>query len=361
MKKKFITQLSLLSAALLAVNAQALEFGKPITTSIGITNSGNTLLATKAKKDVVVMNIILTPKQRQTLMGYHPTKTLKKIGTKAAINLPTSINLGMNNVPVLDQGRHGSCVTFATTAAIDAVIGKGDYVSPLCNLQLGSYLENKGYMASGWNGSMGPWVLDQMMRFGIVSTDKQQHQSCAHVTQYPIDDASYEGNPMSLDEYKSMSENISDKLAPVYLMNAVDRFESKFANTDEMDNVITRVKQALVRGNRVTFGTFLLIAPLSESCSGAGACASYHTNQDTWALTSDLNSPLLFTGGHEMVIMGYDDNAEAIDHNGGRHKGLFILRNSWGDNVGDHGNFYMTYDYFKKFADEAQEISQFRA
>lgn len=67
--------------------------------------------------------------------------------------LPDQVQLKMNKVPVLDQGRHGTCVTFAVTGAIDAVIGKGDYISQLCNLQLGSYLEQHGYGLSGWNGS----------------------------------------------------------------------------------------------------------------------------------------------------------------------------------------------------------------
>ena len=70
--------------------------------------------------------------------------------------LSSSIDLGMNNVPVLDQGSHGTCVTFATTAAVDAVLGKGDYVSQLCNLELGATLEQFGYYPSGWDGSFGP-------------------------------------------------------------------------------------------------------------------------------------------------------------------------------------------------------------
>jgi C1A family cysteine protease len=61
-------------------------------------------------------------------------------------------------------------------------------------------------------------------------------------------------------------------------------------------------------------------------------------------------------GGHEMVIIGYDDNAISTDRDMKVHHGLLTLRNSWGDKAGDHGNYYMSYDFFKKFAMEVQFI-----
>jgi len=47
-------------------------------------------------------------------------------------------------------------------------------------------------------------------------------------------------------------------------------------------------------------------------------------------------------GGHEVLVIGYDDN-KADSH--GR-KGFFKVRNSWGSGWGDHGNFYMAYEDF---------------
>jgi len=50
-------------------------------------------------------------------------------------------------------------------------------------------------------------------------------------------------------------------------------------------------------------------------------------------------------GGHAVCCVGYDDSIE-----GGR----FIVRNSWGDKWGDKGYFYMPYDYLttKGLADD---------
>ena len=39
-------------------------------------------------------------------------------------------------------------------------------------------------------------------------------------------------------------------------------------------------------------------------------------------------------GGHAVCAVGYDDA-----------KQWFIVRNSWGASWGDHGYFYMPYDY----------------
>jgi C1A family cysteine protease len=161
---------------------------------------------------------------------------------------------------------------------------------------------------------------------------------------------------MSIDSFKSMSEDLSEKMYWYPLMNEFQRFETRYSDTDQAYKVLNQVKENLAKGNRVTFGTFLVIGPY---CS-AGACANYKSKQDTWALTKDIELPPYFTGGHEMVIIGYDDNAVATDNEGKQHQGLLTLRNSWGDDVGDHGNYYMTYDYFMKFAGEVQVIAEMK-
>ncbi len=109
----------------------------------------------------------------------------------ARSSLPDQVYLGMNNVPVLDQGQHGTCVTFADTAAVDAVRSNTDYISQLCNLELGSYFENqdneynkqhpknkKEVYTSGWDGSFNQIVLGQMQKYGIVTKSYQTQYGC---------------------------------------------------------------------------------------------------------------------------------------------------------------------------------------
>ncbi|OEH48898.1 hypothetical protein lpari_00043 [Legionella parisiensis] len=98
---------------------------------------------------------------------------------------PKMVQLAMNHVPVLDQGAHGTCITFAITGALDAVIGKGDYISQLCHLQLGNYLEKHGYAQSGWDGNYPISVINQIQQYGIVNKEKQTTIGCGGLTEYP--------------------------------------------------------------------------------------------------------------------------------------------------------------------------------
>lgn len=91
-----------------------------------------------------------------------------------------------------------------------------------------------------------------------------------------------------------------------------------------------------------------------------GAVGKHNTwiYKDTWLLTPEILNGLENTKSvHEMIIAGYDDNAVGVDDRGINHKGLLILRNSWGTSVGDWGEFYMSYDYFKLLAFDVTRFS----
>lgn len=274
--------------------------------------------------------------------------------TKLFTNTATSskqVQLGMGDVPVLDQGAHGTCVTFANTAAIDAVLNKGDYVSQLCSLQLGRYLESQAYTPSGWDGSIGPIVLNQLSVFGIVSKAQQKANGCGGMTDYPSNEAALDTD-MTPPDYHQLSEPFDANViswSPIFDMYQV--FDDKM----NMDEAVKSIKSALDAGDRLTFG--VMLPAIGQGM--AGAVGKHHAGNDTWVLTPEIIEDAQSASdlpGHEMVITGYDDEAVAIDSNGHKHKGLFTLRNSWGTNLGDKGDFYMSYDYFKALTIETQRI-----
>ncbi|WP_419420957.1 C1 family peptidase [Legionella sp. D16C41] len=302
-------------------------------------------------KEIRLLKIKLSDKERK-LLQLKAKNALKPINQFTNSGGPKQIQLGMNNVPVLDQGRHGTCVTFAVTAAIDAALDKGDYVSQLCQLQLGNYLAENGYNASGWDGSLGRVVLNQMETFGIVNKTHEAKVGCGGLNSYPHGGAD-PTTPMALEEFHAISEPLT--LDEIQTSPILDPFQ---ATNDRVDTnkTLAEVKKALLAGDRVTFAVLLVDYDLGVS----GAVGTKNARNDSWVLTPIIARDAWlnpeFVGGHEMVITGFDDNAVAKDNEGNKHRGLLTLRNSWGKNLGDNGNFYMSYDYFKVLAFEAQRI-----
>ncbi len=285
----------------------------------------------------------------------------------AALNaaaVPPSASLGMNNVPVLDQGQHGTCVTFADSGALDAAHGNVDYVSQLCNLELGSYLEAEGAKKgveypSGWDGSMNEIVLGQIQKYGIITTNYQKQYGCGNKTkvlkEYPGNDQNNTGVPMSDADFTSHSEQIMKDIYWKTLLSGDDAFTPK-AN---MDAVLSKVKLAITNGHRAVFGTLVDVNGALNNV--VGAVGTYHNaRNDGWIINAQIRSDLKANrvrAGHAMIITAYDDNAEIIGADGSRHKGVLTLRNSWSKNAGDKGDYYMSYEYFKLMVMEVQEVS----
>lgn len=269
-------------------------------------------------------------------------------------NYPEKIELGMNGVPVLRQGMHGTCGVFANTAAVDAALNKGDYISQLCLLQLDNYLEKHAYTKSAWDGSISGSILKKLEFYGFVSKEKQAEHGCGGLTEYPLDGASPEGE-MSLDEYHHLSESLNQyHIRWTALLDLYQFFKSE----TQPERIMDDVKRALSAGDRVTVSVLLM--GLKDD-GAAGAYGHHHAQNDTWVVVPELLKKELFSrqldfGGHAMVVTGYNDWAVAIDEQGEVHRGLFTLRNSWGENQGNHGDFYMSYEYFKLLVMGANRI-----
>ena len=314
---------------------------------------------TSSVRDIKLLDVQLSDKARQ-----HLAKTAKNAlnsqqqfaKNATGSKYPPKVELGMNKVPVLDQGGFGTCVTFANTAAMDAALNKGDYISQLCQLELGNYLEKTTYMPSGWHGSLSGVVLSQMDIFGIVSKKHQLAHGCAGLTQYPLNEAMPEAS-MTPEEYHQVSENL---LAQDMFWSPVLDIVDAVTTRVDTNKTLDQVKAALKGGDRLTFGVLLLDFDLGFM----GAVGKNNAPGDSWVLTPEIARDIYLKeqfGGHEMVITSYNDNAVAVDEAGREHRGLLTLRNSWGSTVGDEGNFYMSYDYFKVLVIEVQRIGKLSA
>ena len=157
---------------------------------------------------IQVLKMNFTPRAHQQVLA-HLEQLENSSSNEDGHTEHKHINLGMNNVPSLNQGTHGSCVTFALTAAIDALIGKGDYVSQLCLLTLGQHLKQHSYADSGWEGILPKYLAVRIQEHGIISKKTQINQGCGGLNQYPL--MSFDpDNEMSLEDYHAKAEQIDD-------------------------------------------------------------------------------------------------------------------------------------------------------
>lgn len=280
------------------------------------------------QKKIKLMHVKLS-NEKQALL-----KQKKFQAYHSNINYPAKVELGMNNVPVFDQGIHGTCSTFALTAAMDAALNKGDYISQLCILELSNYLRD-----SAWDGSYADYILAIVENFGVINKTNQRNFGCGGLKEYPT---YVKHDPTSfIDglEYKRRSEMIYG--------NDISWYTIPESNLS--DENVNAVKEALLDGKRVSIS--FLIPEADVGIVGAVARHNTWFYEDTWVLTPEIIKMASHAdSAHRVVITGFDDDAVATDNTGKKHQGLFTIRNSWGTSAGDKGNFYMSYDYFKLLA-----------
>lgn len=234
-------------------------------------------------------------------------------------NSAGAVDLGMANVPVLDQGANGTCVTFATTAILDAILNQGDLISQQCILGL-----TKGFGKDYWDGAQNALqILKPLRENGIVEQNR-----CS--SQYPNTEVK-----ITVSEY----QNISSKT--FHVMSVVGHFVEPIT--------LDIVRRAIDNKHRIAFGFGLRHDHTSVSVVGFDTkINNYNTIGGLWACTragSSANYCGMPNAGHEVVIIGYDDKQK-----------LLKVRNSWGDFVGDNGDFYMTYHFFQMMGFNGTEI-----
>lgn len=300
--------------------------------------------------------------QQQTIRFpiYHVPKVLRdrlfdRINTQSSsahqqkiqlqYKLPTKTELDVHDMAVLNQGANGVCTFFSTVTAIQATVHPSTALSPMCMVQLDKYLhpDPKGSITIA-----NPLHLVQ--QYGIVPLRTQEELGCAGIYEFnPRQEISV---PMSTEEYLHKSEIYYKK--QVSWRYVFDNFSSLVNSSGRL----TQIKKALLAGRFVILE--FMVAP--EEGAG-GAVGQYKVENDTWVLTprvvynilERLSSEYVLLG-HAIVIIGYDDDAEAIDENGETHRGLIKLRNSWGARSGDHGDFYMSYDYLAALGHAAVQV-----
>jgi len=228
--------------------------------------------------------------------------------------------LGMAGVPVLDQGQFGTCMTFSSTAALDALVQQGDFISQQCSLELDLGLGN-----DYWDGANMPnEIIDPLAQYGVVS-----QANC------PDAYGSSQSSTIDVATYKSLVDPSASQI-----VSSVN-----YSYSPSID--LAKLKTAIGAGHRVLIG-FRVNSSYAEAVRGFNVVADDVTYQGgLWACQQGKSKNYCANSkaGHESLVIGFDDAQQ-----------LIRIRNSWNTVVGLNGDYFMSYKYLSSMGIDMTEI-----
>lgn len=223
--------------------------------------------------------------------------------------------------PVYNQGKMGSCVANAIAGMVDFLRRK-DGESPLwtpSRLYLyywGRYLENTIGNDSGLYNRDGMKALD---RWGICSEDEWPY------IDVPTDSSgNFPADSLPVTKPLGKYGALGAEAAKWRIVNY-----EKIVDLASYDNdAINKMKGCLIEGYPFIFGIWVF-STWFDSNGKPVTIIKFPTFSDTCL------------GGHCMVGVGFDDTNQ-----------WFIARNSWGNQYGDNGYFYLPYQYMQVYSSD---------
>jgi C1A family cysteine protease len=232
--------------------------------------------------------------------------------------LPPKVDLrdtGFFNFPLLDQGNLGSCTANAISAAVTfAMLKQGKTTAPQVNMGVKpTNVQEPGNIGTGFFSPSRLFIYyNERVKINTVNSDS------GAVIRDGIKSLNTEGAPKETTWPYDIPKFTQKPPQAAY--DEAQNYQAvqyrRLLNTD-----IKQLKGCLVQGF-----PFVL---------GFAVYSSFMTSQvaQTGIMPMPQQSEKLM-GGHAVLCVGYDDA-----------KKVFIIRNSWGDQWGDKGYFYMPYSY----------------
>lgn len=237
--------------------------------------------------------------------------TNPKSKLKKAAQLPA--HYGSMEKDVRDQNPFGTCWAFAGTGSFEYAVDK----------KTGSntdYSEEHMIQRLSKNGDTGYQITSK-------DTGGNEYMYSGYFTSGygPVSDSLF-----PYDTTKSTLQIIPS------ILNAKGNYRATdvqfFKTTDDANGAlnsetVNTVKQAVYNNGSVTCGITWDSSMIQEDK------VSYYNNDDN--ARNDSN--------HEVLIVGWDDDYSADHFEGVTKNGAWLVRNSWGNNIGDNGYFWVSY------------------
>lgn len=229
------------------------------------------------------------PDQRDHVRAY------AAIRGRAGLTLPAKVDLRTKMTPVYDQGELGSCTANAIAAVYQFQLKQqGIRLDPWVPSRLAIY----------W----GERVLEHTQRYDAGAYIRDgfkviKHRGVAPESLWPYDTKLFAKAPPRTFWKDAWTHQALEYVSPPKTLNDL--------------------KAVLASGSPFVFG--------------------FTVYESFYRIYADGMMPMPATleqavGGHAVTAVGYDDDI-------GTAYGCFIVRNSWGEDWGDHGHFYMPYEF----------------
>ena len=237
--------------------------------------------------------------------------TNPKSKLKKAAQLP--VHYGSMEKDVRDQNPFGTCWAFAGTGSFEYAVDKKTASNT-------DYSEEHMIQRLSKNGDTGYQITSK-------DTGGNEYMYSGYFTSGygPVSDSLF-----PYDTTKSTLQIIPS------ILNAKGNYRATdvqfFKTTDDANGAlnsetVNTVKQAVYNNGSVTCGITWDSSMIQKDK------VSYYNNDDN--ARNDSN--------HEVLIVGWDDDYSADHFEGVTKNGAWLVRNSWGNNIGDNGYFWVSY------------------
>ena len=237
--------------------------------------------------------------------------------------LSAAVDLSSQLPPIGDQGQQGSCVGWATSYYYKSWSEKKEH--PSWDLTNSWYQYSPSFVYNQINGGQ-----DEGAYFADAFT-LLENSGDVDIAEMPYDDYDY---------YTQPTEEQLEAAKPYRIPSGWGYFwQHTVLGPYSRPNDISSIKAWLNSGKMLVFGI-----PVYDDFPDYGwnPSKSYY-DYDGWSS---------YQGGHAVCICGYNDNIKPSGADAD-HKGGFLMVNSWGSNWNNNGFVYLSYDFVKRYVDEA--------